>query len=1249
MQTRGWLQGALRSQKIGLAVLFALFVAMSSGFLNAQSSSGTITGLVVDENNAIVQGAKVMITASDGTVNKVSSTDSGGLYSVPAIPPGVYDVVIDAKGFKQSRLSQVNVSVGGITQADAKLAVGSVTETVTVSSQGELLTTSSATIQTTIDQSVAIDLPFPERTALGAVMLAPGVTGDPEQPDGVGSEIPSAYTGAIAPGAGLSVGGSRDGTTSQLVDSSDITGVSYPRAGVSFSADAIRSVSVLSIGLPAQYGRSGAGIISQATAGGTDRYHGALRWRHRDPFFELTPRNSGGAPPAEHMNLFTVAVGGPVPLPFHKGRTFFFAAFEPLRYTNKSWQELRVLTPDEQAGRMINSYEEINTTILKNQGYAAAIAAPRTGGVFYQFPTNAQGFPIGNRYASSSQYVHVPNDDVSAQAAQNPITKYIFGTQPTPSNPSQYLRFNHPDASYDPNGLNAYGVRGVITDDNRYTFRIDENLTDRDRIFFRYTNVPLTGTRYDFHGPDSPLGQIPAEFVKSENIAINYVRTISQNKVNELRATYLRTNDTTGPVPAALSKDFGAALGLPKAVLGAGMPGFEQSGNLPAIGSTNLLGANVSENYGFGDDFSMVIGRHALKFGADYRAMQWNTNPTTNLYGGLFGNSGNTSGSIGTQAYSGSGIPAYMLGLFGNYTVNTPKAYYYRWKYGAAYVQDDWRALPRLTINVGMRYNVETPRMEKYNYQGSFVPYGTGLLNGVAATGGFAFSGTNGLPKTLWPMNYLGFEPRVGFAYQPLNFMTVRAAYTLMHAPLTGLGVNIVPNLTSGTTAIGNNGTGGTNPSAWVNLITNPISPVAPAAAPAITNNLVEAFGTGYLPQINQSKSVPYLQLWSLSLQFQLSKGTRVEADYVGQKGTHLYSTPVPTNDPPINAILDAIESNKNFTTTSIDPWGNTTNVLEKLRPYPQFNSNPIWSAFDRYADSNYHALYLSGQQRAAFGLTLFGNFAWSKSLDDASGALGGPNDVAFDTYGVGHPQGYSIKGDYSLSLFDIPVHVSTGYVWSLPIGRKQKYLGNISRWEDALVGGWSTSGILTMQSGAPWFVYAGSAGTSAGFFCSTSAPGAAPCNNGTALNDVYLRPNVVPGVPLIKKNWKSDPNGNTTSGGYLNPAAFSIPGSLGNPQFGNAPRTLGNARGPRTIFWNASLRKQFQIVPGRASLQLWTDIVNLPNHTNYFTAGTTTPQRGVFTTMLPDGSGFTQNPTFGVLTGDSAPRTINLGVALVF
>ena len=229
-------------------------------------------------------------------------------------------------------------------------------------------------------------------------------------------------------------------------------------------------------------------------------------------------------------------------------------------------------------------------------------------------------------------------------------------------------------------------------------------------------------------------------------------------------------------------------------------------------------------------------------------------------------------------------------------------------------------------------------------------------------------------------------------------------------------------------------------------------------------------------------------------------------------------------------------------------------------------------------------------------------------------------------------------------------------------MGRGRELFGNAPRWMDQIIGAWLTSGTQLFQSGYPIYIVASNNGTTTGWFCSNSAT--TVCGNGNALNDVYLRPNRVQGVNPVKSNWKKDPNSYYSSnGGVLNPNARSYPGSPGtpgttanNPQFGNGRRTYGDVRNPRSIFWNASMRKSFAITPDRVKLQLYTDITNLMNHGNYYIQGNRLSNQGVYTNSLTT-SGcsnnasacYTSNASFGDADGGIAMRTINIGAALTF
>jgi hypothetical protein len=1270
-----------------VVVLMALLVGGSSTALRAQTSTGAVTGVVTDAQHLALPDADVTIQSlQTGSQIKIK-TNSAGVFSVPALQPGQYKVTANKAGFEQAVLGVVSVNIAGIAEADLALKVGSVTAQVDVTATGQLLTVDAPTLSTVIDQKVTQDLPYPERSALEVATLAPGVVGDPQYANGVQSESPAPFTQQVTPGF-FGIGGGRAGTSAELVDGLDITIVSYPRAGITFSNDSIAQVTVQENGLGAEYGRNGGGLVNQASKAGTNQYHGVLAYRHYDSFLGAY---TWGSPfgPNNKQNLFTATLGGPVPVPGLHKNTFFFGSFEPLRADVVSYARGRVPSDLENTGvyttcaggpcsnpapAACSTYNVttnsggcpgvytniasslLNSSALKAWGYAAALAAGPQGGIYNHYTgSNAQGYPQGTQYTSPSSYVPYAGNNLSAQLAGNTLAKTVIGYEPSFEHPGPFLTFLYgASETYGSDGSNATVVRAVNQTDNRYDVRVDHVFPNADSVFVRYTRTPVGGLRYNYLGPNSPINTVPTETVLSQNAVVDYVHVFKNgSKVNEVRANYLRFDDEILPPASALTKDYGAALGLIPAVMGKGFPALSLDGL--SAGSGGATGKSLNQIFSYGDDFSFLVGRHSLKIGGEWRSLQLDRVDDTSLYGGNYGFS---SGTTNNGSAGGNGTASFILGEINSFTIRRPQPFYYRWKYMAGYIQDNWKATSKLTVNLGMRYNLELPRKEKNNLQGTFLPGLTGSLNGVAATGGFQFAGAGGLQHGLWPTNYKGFEPRLGFAYQPTKFMTVRASYSLIHIALTGTSDSTYPDLQPAALQFGGV-TGGTIPNQLVSYITNPIN--LPATLPGVSTSgpLFTYLSSGYLAAINQSDAVPYTQLWSASLQFQVSRSAVVEFTYAGQKGTHLFNEPIQLNTPSLPSILGAISNHTNLSPSNVaNVYGLTTTETgaQALNPYQQFYNNPIYTAFDRNASSNYNAVYISGNERVKGGLTFQGSLVWSKSMDnDSSDTLG---DGITGEFGEAQSQSpYDQNGvasgvpEYSLSTFDIPLRVSGGFVWDIPVGRG-KALNISNRVVDFVVGGWQTSGIFSSEAGYPiWVALSGP-----GYFISnTPATGTAGIKyggNGTPINTArggfVLRPNIVPGVPLIKPNWHHDPFGTTAAGGYLNPAAFAVPGSPDHPAFGNASRTLGAARNPVTTYYDMSVRKTFPVAPrGRVDFTLKIDAINVLNHPNFLF----NPNSGhTYTNGINSTTGvYNVSSTFGDLNGATNGRTVAFGGTLRF
>lgn len=1160
-----------------------------------------------------VPGARITITnLGTNAVVRVKGSDDGN-YAAASLLPGQYRVSVEKEGFSKSVIEPVDVFTASVASVDVVLQVGSVNETVTVSSEAPLLAQDSAAINATIENKLLQDMPFPERSALGAVMLAPGIQGDPQYPGGIQSENAGIYTQPVLPGGSIQVGGARPGGGSILVDGSDISLASYPRTGVTFSGDTIREVSVQVLGIPAQYGRTGGGIINQTTRGGTNQFHGSASWQHIDPGLMAWTHGShqSGVPPQRHQNLFGATFGGPVVLPkVYNGRdrTFFYVSVEPARLSDLVYSGAgRLPTPAELTGDLAYGYDMINrccAQTLRTQGADAAIAQLRqlyaTGQgpqLHYQFDRNANGFPYGPRYTSAADYVPIPGNNLTAQLKQNPLAQQLLSYYPTPSKPVPYAVFFRPDGLWDANGNNAFLARGVRNTDNRSSYRLDHQISSNSRLAFRYTYVPVQGTRFNLFGPDSVVNSVPQDQSAARNIYLGHTQLFGSNKVNEFRATYMRANQFRYGSPIASSKDWGPELGLRPATQGYGFPAFSglPGSTLGSGGSIGFAaGTTLDSNTGIADDFSWVRGNHNLKFGFDYRAYQMNRYDRTDLGGGTYNFSASqTNDGVG----GGSALASFMLGILNSYSVRTTLVpFYYRWKYYGGYVQDDWKVQSNLTVNVGLRYSVETPRKEKYNRQGSFDPNVTGTLNGIPVKGGFVFAGENGRSSGLWETNYMGFEPRIGFAYTPKRFVTIRASYAILRAPLTGQSTAVVPDLNVQTTPIsGNNG--GVN-FGQVNLITNPIGPI-PANQPLSGGPLFTWTGTGSaaLPYIDTSTAVPYSQQWSYSMAFAVSRSTVVETTYAGNKGTHLWSPGLDMNLPSYDTIKQQIAAKANFGQQTPNPFGIRDsngnllqqNYLDTFRPYQHLWSQQLTSIFDRRGSSIYHALYVTFKQRMAKGLNVQGSYTWAKSIDDASSGAGGLVGQETDIFGLSRAQNpNNLRAERSESTFSIPHKFSAGWSWELPFGRGRQFALR-NKLMGGLFGGWNLGGIATFQGGFPIWLRLGGGG-----YWFSQAGGA----NNLASGSV-LRPDIISGVPIINPNWHNNPY---VGGSFLNPAAFKVPGALDNPDFGNAPRTLSTVRNPITRYLDMNISKRFAVLPdGRLKATLRADFLNVLNHPNFF------------------------------------------------
>jgi hypothetical protein len=295
------------------APMTLLLLACLSLASAAQTNTGTITGEVYDATKAVVAGARVRVTNVATNITQEATTTGAGVFSAPSLQPGTYRVTVEAQGFKTATVEPVEVLTAGTASLTINLEIGQASETVQVVAEAPMLLQDTAALSTTVENKLLTDIPFPERSALGAIMISAGVTGDPQYQGGIQSEAPGIFTQEVAPGGGTQMGGGRPGSGSILVDGSDVSLSSIARTGVTFSGDTVQEVTVQVNGVPAQYGRTGGGIINQSTKGGGSQYHGGLFWQHTDPGLQAWTHGTHEIDrgPQKRQNYYSGFVGGP--------------------------------------------------------------------------------------------------------------------------------------------------------------------------------------------------------------------------------------------------------------------------------------------------------------------------------------------------------------------------------------------------------------------------------------------------------------------------------------------------------------------------------------------------------------------------------------------------------------------------------------------------------------------------------------------------------------------------------------------------------------------------------------------------------------------------------------------------------------------------------------------------------------------------------------------------------------------------
>ncbi|MBZ5616485.1 MAG: carboxypeptidase regulatory-like domain-containing protein [Acidobacteriia bacterium] len=1196
------------SQRLWVVLALGLLCPLMIGTAAAQSDRGSIAGSVVDSTGAAVSGAAITIKGADtGSVYQAVSSGVGS-YRVNDLAIGRYDVTVEAKGFKMSVQKGVVIEINSVSALNITLHPGNVKEEVTVLADAPTIQTESSEVGTVIGDKQIHDLPLMLNTTGQSggvrspetfIFLTPGTTGQGTVGDHGAAGI---YETKISGGQNFGSEILLDGVSTQRSDSGTAFDQTAP------SVEALTEFKVTSSTPSSEFGHTSGGVESFTTKSGTNSFHGSLFELYHNEAMNARPWACCGPVikvPRDRQNDFGGALGGPVWIPHlydGKNKTFFFFAWE--QYRNKVGLQNSILTlptADERGG---DFSALLGTTVV---GTNPCDGQPvLQGQIFDPSTTQVVGGQTCRLPFAGNKITNI-----------SPVAQKVLGYLPATNLSGSPLN-GVPGLSQ--NYQNPAGTTPkVIT---QTSFRIDENLTNKNKMFFSYhsreQNI-LNSGNFDLPAPLTPDTYFNHYFTHYVRFGWDYVA--SPTVLNHFAAGLNRVWTATA-APSVNGSDWEKVLGI----AGASGPTFPQIrfdgaqyGLSYAKFSASNYGLQIPNALVVADSVSWNRGPHSFKFGFDWRSYQYsieNTGPESPYY--VF-NSRETGfvppGQNANASNTGDPFASFLLGLPDQGSLSVT-SHFSRWiqNYYAAFVQDDFKARRNLTVNLGLRWDINTPRHEATGAQSVLSltatnPASSGqpgaLIYGRSATGAKTY--------------YKALGPRIGFAYSPDRTpgTVFRGAYSIYYAPLTYS--DFGGSLSSGTTA----NPGFQNVDNFTPIQSWDVGfPSYPAPSntqdPTLTTFSPNPGGPNFVASGYGRPGM--VQNWTFQVQHQLAPDLIMSLGYVGQHATRLLSnlTQVNALNPQYFYLGDALNDRvdgsdgKNGPTVlaqlgkTVPSWfvpgwgsGNAT-IAQLLRPFPQYSNITTSCCLENSGQSTYHALQAVLERRFRNGLNLLASYTFSKTITDADTAF--PVETGFNSNVFGAQNPYNLKGEKSVSYQDIPHTFVISYLYELPMGHGKKYLnhGVASK----VAGGWQVSAIQRYQAGSPAIIneYATSAPSTANNFRFSLIPGQS-----------VFGPHPVQWTPALDNGWNSgchEVNGifqsnylPGTGPGPVNCAAFADPsalnpnpdGSVSQYRFGNLPTAVSWWRSPGFNNEDVSVIKRTTVHEGQSILVKF-DIQNVFN-----------------------------------------------------
>jgi hypothetical protein len=1012
--------------------------------LNAQDPRGTIVGRVIDRSGAVVPNLEVRATNQETSVVATGRTTSAGDYRIGFLLPGKYTISAEAAGFKKYMRPNIEVRVTETIEASFAMDLGTVSETVDVVAESPVLSTSDASQGTVIESLAVQELPLAGGNPVELALLDPATMNETDM-----REHRAEMTNADSQWSSMGGGSYNNEYQIDGVSNTFADGAGHARVAFNPPSSAIGQFKIITNPFDASAGNTLGATVNVSTKSGTNKFHGEGHYFGRNNFFDAMNffSNANNIPQTVYQdNRYGGSIGGPVHLPKlynGRGKTFFFYAWEENRYNapqtftgtvptaaqrNGDFSALLALTPTTGNARDFQLYDPYTTV---GNGSGAYSRQPLPGNIVPKSRFDPAGFALANLYPLPNQTGDYDGERNYFSATRSDEIHWVHILRVDHAFSESHRAFLRANYDYWDEVKNKYmpGIQGVNLN------RINRGLALDDVILLNPNLV--MHVRYGFTEQDFPEKRISrGADLKALGFSSNLV-----NLIDPTRVTLPRVSPSTYAQYSSW-----------------------ESGD----------GANTALTHDVNSDLSTQRGRHSLRLGVGYRLYrafgsryQYETAPDL-TFGTTYVNSTNTAAAPPI----GPGLASMLMGIATAGTMQHQASSALQNHFLSGYVQDDFKLRSNLTINVGLRYEIEFPMTERYDRMvtgfaydqvnpidaAARAAYRTPIAELPASQfklmGGLQFVGQTPNGRAMYPVHAHNFLPRIGGAWRVSRRMTIRSGYGIYYGTL---GVNSTIVQQSGFTASTPLQATVDNGISYRALVSNPyptgLLPVTGAAG-GLSTFLGQGF-TAYDP----NKSVPYSQRWTIAVQSLLPSQILVEAGYVGNRSTHLntsrninstplqYLSPLMSRDNPVISYLGGTVPNPMYNLGPVFT-SNTISRANLLLPYPEFGAITM---NDSQGFAWYHSLQVRGTRRLGHGVTVNMGYAFTKSME-----------------AIAYLNAADTRPYRTLSASDRPHRVTSSIVWQLPIGRRRAYFSHMNKVLEAVLGNWQMSGVVIRQAGGP-------------------------------------------------------------------------------------------------------------------------------------------------------------------------------------